>query len=59
MMKKPNCPIIAIEEHYWDPELTKHYTGSESAVAARLTSGYSIWAACGSRKWTMRASTFR
>ncbi len=30
MMKKPNCPIIAIEEHYWDPELTKHYTGSES-----------------------------
>ncbi|MFN3657321.1 MAG: amidohydrolase family protein [Pseudolabrys sp.] len=31
MMKKPNCPIIAIEEHYWDPELTKHYTGLEAA----------------------------
>ena len=30
MMKKPACPIIAIEEHYWDPELTKHYTGLES-----------------------------
>src|SRR3990167_154261 len=30
MFKKPNCPVIAIEEHYWDPELTKHYTGSES-----------------------------
>ena len=30
MFKKPNCPIIAIEEHYWDPELTKHYTGPES-----------------------------
>jgi predicted TIM-barrel fold metal-dependent hydrolase len=30
MMKKPNCSIIAIEEHYWDPELTKHYTGSEA-----------------------------
>ena len=29
--KKPNCPIIAIEEHYWDPELTKHYTGIEAA----------------------------
>jgi len=28
MFKKPNCPIIAIEEHYWDPELTKLYPGS-------------------------------
>lgn len=31
MMTKPNCPIIAIEEHYWDPELTKHYKGIEGA----------------------------
>src|SRR6201988_2740415 len=30
MMKKPNCPIIAIEEHYWDPELAKQFTGSEA-----------------------------
>jgi predicted TIM-barrel fold metal-dependent hydrolase len=30
MMKKPNCPIIAIEEHYWDPELTKYYKGPEA-----------------------------
>ena len=30
MMKKPACPVIAIEEHYWDPELTKHYTGPEA-----------------------------
>ena len=30
MMTKPNCPIIAIEEHYWDPELTKHFTGGEA-----------------------------
>jgi len=30
MMKKPNCPIIAIEEHYWDPELTKTYSGLEA-----------------------------
>ncbi len=30
MMKKPACPVIAIEEHYWDPELTRHYTGSEA-----------------------------
>jgi predicted TIM-barrel fold metal-dependent hydrolase len=31
MMKKPNCPVIAIEEHYWDPELVKHFTGPEAA----------------------------
>jgi 2,3-dihydroxybenzoate decarboxylase len=30
MMKKPACPVIAVEEHYWDPELTKHYTGPEA-----------------------------
>jgi 2,3-dihydroxybenzoate decarboxylase len=30
MFKKPNVPIIAIEEHYWDPELTKHYSGPEA-----------------------------
>jgi hypothetical protein len=30
MMKKPNCLIIAIEEHYWDPELAKHLTGPEA-----------------------------
>ena len=30
MFKKPNCPIIAIEEHYWDPALSKHFTGSEA-----------------------------
>jgi 2,3-dihydroxybenzoate decarboxylase len=30
MFKKPACPIIAIEEHYWDPELTKQFTGGEA-----------------------------
>ena len=30
MFKKPNCPVIAIEEHYWDAELSKHYAGSEA-----------------------------
>src|SRR6185437_15442797 len=30
MVKKAACPIIAIEEHYWDPELTKHYVGPEA-----------------------------
>lgn len=36
MMKKPNCPIIAIEEHYWDPELTRHYTGLEASRGGPL-----------------------
>jgi predicted TIM-barrel fold metal-dependent hydrolase len=30
MFKKPHCPVIAIEEHFWDEELAKTYTGSES-----------------------------
>ena len=30
MLKKPNCPVIALEEHYWDAELAKHFTGLEA-----------------------------
>ncbi len=30
MFRKPNCPVIAIEEHYWDEELAKTYAGSEA-----------------------------
>src|SRR5271165_2631112 len=30
MFRKPHCPVIAIEEHYWDEELEKTYTGSEA-----------------------------
>ena len=30
MFTKPHCPVIAIEEHYWDEELAKTYTGSEA-----------------------------
>ena len=30
MFKKPNCPVIALEEHYWDQELVSHYQGVES-----------------------------
>ena len=36
MPTKPNCPIIAIEEHYWDPELTRHYTGIEAPKGADI-----------------------
>jgi predicted TIM-barrel fold metal-dependent hydrolase len=31
MFAKPDCSVIAIEEHYWDEELEKTYTGSESS----------------------------
>ena len=40
MLKKPNCPVIALEEHYADAELAKTYTGpdarSEGEAARRL-----------------------
>jgi 2,3-dihydroxybenzoate decarboxylase len=30
MFQKPKCPVIALEEHYWDAELAKHFTGIEA-----------------------------
>ena len=30
MFTKPHCPVIAIEEHFWDEELEKTYTGGEA-----------------------------
>ncbi len=30
MFRKPHCPVIAIEEHYWDEELEKTFVGSEA-----------------------------
>ena len=30
MLKKPNCPVIAIEEHYSDAELLALFTGRDS-----------------------------
>jgi 2,3-dihydroxybenzoate decarboxylase len=30
MPKKPKCPVVAIEEHYWDPEMAGHFTGVEA-----------------------------
>lgn len=30
MFTKPRYQIIAIEEHYWDPELASHFTGLEA-----------------------------
>ena len=31
MTSKPKCPVIAIEEHYWDEELTRNYQGVEGS----------------------------
>jgi predicted TIM-barrel fold metal-dependent hydrolase len=30
MLQKPRCPVIAIEEHYWDAEMASHFTGVEA-----------------------------
>jgi predicted TIM-barrel fold metal-dependent hydrolase len=30
MLQKPKCPVIALEEHYWDAELASHFTGIEA-----------------------------
>ena len=35
MMTKPKCPIIALEEHYWDAELAATYTGVEAGRTRR------------------------
>ena len=32
MLKKPNCPVIAIEEHYSDAELFAQFTGRDAAA---------------------------
>jgi predicted TIM-barrel fold metal-dependent hydrolase len=37
MFRKPYCPVIAIEEHYWDDELVKTYSGPEAVRAAELS----------------------
>ena len=39
MFKKPHCPVIAIEEHYWDDELEKTFTGGEAGRPASNTTG--------------------
>src|ERR1700689_4123733 len=37
MFRKPHCPVIAIEEHYWDEELIKTYSGAEAGRSGDLT----------------------
>ena len=47
MFKKPNCPVIAVEEHYWDAELAKTYVGLESGRPGPQMDRLSISAHCG------------
>ena len=61
MLKKPACPVIAIEEHYWDKELSDTYSGigratqNDEAVRRLLDLGEVRLQA----KWTRPASTCR
>ncbi len=36
MMKRPNCQIIALEEHYWDRELAAQFAGGEGRRDAAM-----------------------
>src|SRR4051795_4678735 len=36
MLKKPQCPVIAIEEHYSDAELIALFTGRDAAGSPAL-----------------------
>src|SRR5205085_8226568 len=29
MLQRPKCPVIALEEHYWDRELAAQFVGAE------------------------------
>ena len=39
MLKKPNVPVIAIEEHYSDPELIALFTGRDAAAPPHVLAG--------------------
>jgi 2,3-dihydroxybenzoate decarboxylase len=36
LLKKPNCPVIAIEEHYSDAELYGQFTGRDAAAPPQV-----------------------
>ncbi len=29
MFKKPNCPVVTLEDHYWDEELVATYSPAD------------------------------
>ena len=43
MFKKPHCSVIALEEHYWDDELEKTYTGGEAGRPGEHGVGWQSW----------------
>src|SRR5713101_150411 len=36
MMQRPNCQVIALEEHYWDKELAAQFVGGEGVRDAEM-----------------------
>ncbi|MDO8535329.1 MAG: amidohydrolase family protein [Xanthobacteraceae bacterium] len=36
MLKKPKCPVITLEEHYWDRELAETFSGSDATRGEEL-----------------------
>jgi 2,3-dihydroxybenzoate decarboxylase len=32
MLKNPHCPLITLEEHYWDEELSSHFQGRDAGA---------------------------
>jgi len=36
MLQKPKCPVIALEEHYWDKELAAQFVGGEGVRDAEM-----------------------
>src|SRR5260370_41721006 len=36
MLQRPKCPVIALEEHYWDKELAAQFVGGEGVRDAEM-----------------------
>src|SRR5216684_2772890 len=36
MLQRPKCPVIALEEHYWDKELAAQFAGGEGVRDAEM-----------------------
>ncbi|HEX2216642.1 MAG TPA: amidohydrolase family protein [Xanthobacteraceae bacterium] len=36
MLKKPNCPIVTLEEHYWDEELSATFSGLDAGASPEV-----------------------
>jgi 2,3-dihydroxybenzoate decarboxylase len=39
MLEAPRCPVVTLEEHYWDDELVSHYTGLDARGSPELIAG--------------------